>query len=181
VVDEIIEDPAGRKIGGRRETVTVLMSDLRGFTSISEAMDAEDVVQLLNRFLERMTNIIVGYDGMIDEFIGDAILAVFGVPEKKEDDAARAVACALSMQNVLKELNDEMIAEDCPVLEMGIGINTGSVIVGNIGSEVRTKYGIVGTVINRAARIESNTVGGEVLLGEETYRPVRDFVTVHVP
>jgi adenylate cyclase len=181
VVDEIIEKPTGRRIGGRRETVTVLMSDLRGFTSMSEAKNAEELVRLLNRYLDRMSRIILRYDGMIDEFIGDAILAVFGVPEKREDDAGRAVACALSMQNALVELNDEMMAEGYPALEMGIGINTGNVIVGNIGSEARTKYGIVGTVVNRASRIESNTVGGEVLIGEETYRFVRDFITIDAP
>ena len=85
------------------------------------------------------------------------------------------------MQNALQELNDELMAEGYPALEMGIGINTGTVIAGNIGSEVRAKYGIVGTVANRAARIESNTVGGEVLIGEETYRLVRDFVTTDPP
>ena len=181
VVDEIIENPTGRSIGGRMETVTVLMSDLRGFTSMSETRDAGEVVRLLNRYLARMSEIIVSYDRMIDEFIGDAILAVFGVPEKREDDPARAVACALSMQNALRELNDELMAEGYPALEMGIGINTGTVIAGNIGSEVRAKYGIVGAVVNRAARIESNTMGGEVLLGEETYRLVRDFVTTDAP
>jgi class 3 adenylate cyclase len=181
VVDEIIEKPAGRRIGGRAETVTVLMSDLRGFTSMSESRDAEEVVRVLNRYLDRMSRVIVKYDGMIDEFIGDGILAVFGVPEKKEADPARAVACALSMQNALQELNDEMRTEGYPAFEMGIGINTGSVIVGNIGSEVRTKYGIMGAVVNRASRIESNTVGGEVLIGEETYRLVREYVTTDPP
>ncbi len=181
VVDEIIEKPTGRSIGGRKETVTVLMSDLRGFTGLAEAEDAEVLVRLLNRYLERMSEIILGYDGMIDEFIGDAILAVFGVPEKHEDDAQRAIACALTMQNALQELNAEMTAEGYPVLEMGIGINTGNAVVGNIGSEVRAKYGIVGTVVNRASRIESNTVGGDLLIGEETYRLVRDVVTVDAP
>ena len=181
VVDDIIRDPAARSIGGQRRTVTVLMSDLRGFTSMSETMDAEVLVGLLNRYLARMTDIIVRYDGMIDEFIGDAILAVFGLPEKKADDPARAVACALSMQNELRNFNDDMRAEGCPPLEMGIGINSGAVIAGNIGSEVRTKYGIMGPVVNRVARIESNTVGGQVLLGEETYSLVRDVVSTDAP
>ncbi|MBT3257981.1 MAG: hypothetical protein HN366_16220 [Deltaproteobacteria bacterium] len=181
VVDEIIEKPAGRKIGGRRETVTVLMSDLRGFTSMMEERDAEEVVLLLNQYLGRMSEIILGYDGTIDEFIGDGILAVFGVPEKQLDDAARAVACALSMQNALQQLNDEIISEGYPVLEMGIAVNTGSAIVGNIGSRARTKYGIVGVVVNRAARIESNAVGGDVLMGEETYRLVSGSVTTDPP
>ena len=121
------------------------------------------------------------YDGMIDEFIGDAILTVFGVPEKHESDPLRAVACGLAMQNALKELNEELVREGNPILEMGIGINTGSVIVGNIGSEMRTKYGIVGSTINIASRIESNTIGGQVLVGESTYNLVKEKVSVDPP
>jgi class 3 adenylate cyclase len=181
VVDEILESPSGQKIGGHRETVTVLMSDLRGFTALSEDRDPEELVKLLNRYLERMSRVILDYDGLIDEFIGDAILAVFGVPERQNDDPARAVACALAMQNALAELNEEITQEGYPPFEMGIGINTGSVIVGNIGSEVRAKYGIVGPAVNIASRIESNTVGGQVLIGESTYRLVKEFVTADPP
>ena len=157
------------------------MSDLRGFTSLFETKDPEELVLLLNRYLERMSKVLLGYDGMIDEFIGDAILAVFGVPEKRNDDPFRAVACALAMQNSLRELNDEIVKEGYPPLEMGIGINTGSVIVGNIGSEMRIKYGIVGATVNTAARIESNTIGGQVLIGEETYELVKGLVTIETP
>jgi len=181
VVDEILESPNGQEIGGRRKTVTVVMSDLRGFTSLAETRDPEDMVRLLNRYLERMSKVIVEYDGMIDEFIGDAILTVFGVPEERDDDPLRAVACALTMQNALVELNNELTHEGYPELEMGIGINTGSVIVGNIGSEIRAKYGIVGATVNMASRIESNTVGGEVLIGESTYRLVKESVTANPP
>ena len=181
VVDEILELPEGRKIGGRKKTVTILMSDLRGFMSISETRDPEELVRLLNRYLERMSKVILDHDGMIDEFIGDAILVVFGVPESRDDDALRAVACGLSMQNALIDLNKEIALEGYPPLEMGIGINTGTVIVGNIGSEARLKYGIVGAAVNTAARIESNTVGGQVLIGESTYRLVDEFLTTEPP
>lgn len=180
VVDNILESPEGHKIGGRRKTVTILMSDIRGFTSLSETMDPEIMVQLLNRYLERMSKIILEYDGIIDEILGDSILAVFGVPEKHETDPARAVACAIAMQNSLDDLNNEFIREGHPLLEMGIGINTGSVVVGNIGSEVRMKYAVVGSAVNTAARIESNTVGGQVLLGESTYGLVKKMVTCDV-
>jgi class 3 adenylate cyclase len=181
VVDEILESPNGQEIGGHRKTVTIMMSDLRGFTSLSETSDPEDMVRLLNRYLERMSKVIMEYDGMIDEFIGDAILTVFGVPEEHDDDPLRAVACALAMQNTLMELNDEFRLEGYPALEMGIGINTGSVIVGNIGSEIRMKYGIVGATVNMASRIESNTIGGQVLVGESTYNLVKELVTVDPP
>jgi class 3 adenylate cyclase len=176
VVDEILESPDGRKVGGRTETVTVLMSDLRGFTGISESENPEVMVRLLNRYLEKMSQIILKYDGMIDEFIGDAILAVFGVPEPRKDDPMRGVACAIAMQNELRKLNSEIRPDGSPSLEMGIGINTGRVIVGNIGSEMRLKYGIVGTTVNVASRIESNATGGQVLIGEATYQIIKDLV-----
>ncbi len=176
VVDEILESPDGRKIGGARKTVTVLMADLRGFTSLSETRDPAEMVQLLNQYLERMSVIINKYDGIIDEIIGDAILAIFGAPESHGDDPERAVACALEMQNSLITLNNELFGSGYPPLEMGIGINTGNVIVGNIGSELRMKYGIVGAAVNMAARIESNSIGGQVLMGEATYDQVREVV-----
>ena len=181
VVDNILESPEGHKIGGRRKTVTILMSDIRGFTSLSETMDPEVMVQLLNRYLGRMSKIILKYDGIIDEIMGDSILAVFGVPEKQETDPARAVACAIAMQNALDDLNGELTHEGHPLLEMGIGINTGSVVVGNIGSEVRMKYAVVGSAVNTAARIESNTVGGQILLGESTYDLIKETVTCDAP
>lgn len=181
IVDEILDSPEGRRIGGRRRIVTVLMSDLRGFSDLSDSRDPEEMVRILNRYLEAMTRVIERYDGVIDEFIGDAILTVFGIPEEKADDPQRAVACALAMQQTLSDLNREMVSEGLPTLEMGIGINTGPVVVGNLGSETRTKYGIVGAVVNIASRIESNTIGGQVLLSEMTYMAVKRQVTVQPP
>lgn len=181
IVDSILESPEGHKIGGQRKTVTILMSDIRGFTSLSESLEPERIVQLLNRYLERMSKIILDYDGIIDEIIGDSILAVFGVPEKRDTDPQRAVACALAMQNALVDLNNEFTRQGYPLFEMGIGINTGNVIVGNIGSEVRMKYGVVGAAVNTASRIESNTVGGQVMIGETTYHLVKDLVTIEAP
>lgn len=108
VVDEILNSPKGPEIGGTRKTVTILMSDLRGFTSISESRDPEEMVQLLNRYLGKMSRIILKYDGLIDEIIGDAILAVFGAPESHGNDPERAVACAIEMQNCLLDLNREI-------------------------------------------------------------------------
>ena len=181
IVDKILESPEGRQIGGRRQVVTVIMSDLRGFSDLSDTRDPEEMVQILNRYLEAMTQVIDRYDGVIDEFIGDAILTVFGIPEAKSDDPARAVACALAMQQALADLNRDLLDDGLPPLEMGIGINTGPVVVGNLGSETRTKYGIVGAVVNIASRIESNTVGGQVLLGEATYAQVGDRVEAQPP
>ncbi len=181
VVDEILKSPDGLKVGGSKETVTILMADLRGFTGISEQRAPEEMVELLNGYLKEMSKVILSFDGIIDEFIGDAILAIFGVPHGKEDHAARAVACALSMQKALERLNTGMGEKGFPLLEMGIGVNTGEVIVGNIGSEIRMKYGVVGPAVNIAGRIESNTTGGQVLIGESTYDAVKDMVEVEGP
>jgi adenylate cyclase len=181
VVEEILSSTRGRQIGGTRKTVTVLMADLRGFTTLSESRDPEEMVQLLNRYLKRMSAIILAYDGIIDEIIGDAILAVFGALEPHENDPERAIACALGMQNCLVRLNEEITAEGYPALEMGIGINTGSVIVGNIGSELRMKYGIVGDAVNRVARIEANSIGGQVLIGESTCKAVHALLKTDPP
>jgi hypothetical protein len=139
------------------------------------------MVRILNRYLEAMTRVIERFDGVIDEFVGDAILAVFGIPEEKPDDPARAVACALAMQQTLADLNRELVRDGLPPLEMGIGINTGPVVVGNLGSEARTKYGIVGAVVNIASRIESNTIGGQVLVGEATFDQLKDMVSAAPP
>ena len=181
VVDEILASPEGRKIGGRRATVTILMADLRGFTSLAETHDPEKILALLNRFFGAMAKIIYAYDGMIDEFLGDGILTIFGVPERHDDDPSRAVACALEMQNALNQLNGEIRGAGFPELKMGIGINTGKVIVGNIGSEIRSKYGIVGMPVNTASRIESITIGGQVLIGEATYALLRPHLSVEKP
>ena len=181
VVDEILESPQGRKIGGRRETATVLMSDLRGFTGLSENREPEDLVRLLNRYLDQMSEVIHGYDGIIDDFIGDAILVIFGALKKHDDDPARAVACAIAMQKALQGFNHETIHEGEPPFEMGIGIETGSVIMGNIGSDTRMKYSVIGTTVNVASRLESQTTGGQVVIGENTYSLVKDLVQTDPP
>jgi class 3 adenylate cyclase len=178
VVDTLLGSPDGLKLGGDRREITLLVSDLRGFTSLAGRLAPEEVIRILNRYLERVVEILTSYRATVDEFQGDGILAFFGAPLAAPDDAARAVACAIDMQRALVEVNVEQRRLGLPELEMGIGINTGEVIVGNIGSEKRTKYGAVGAAINLAYRIESQTVGGQVLLGPRTYEIVRDLVEI---
>jgi len=178
VVDTLLGSPDGLKLGGDRREITLLVSDLRGFTSLAGRLAPEEVIRILNRYLERVVEILTRYRATVDEFQGDGILAFFGAPIAAADDAERAVACAIEMQRALVALNVEQRRLGLPELEMGIGINTGEVIVGNIGSEQRTKYGAVGAAINLAYRIESQTIGGQVLLGPRTYELVRDLVDV---
>lgn len=168
VVQQLLDSPDGLKLGGQRDFVTIMMTDLRGFTSMCGSMEPENVVKLLNHYLEGMTRIITKYGGTIDEFIGDAILVVFGAPVSLEQEELRAVACAIEMLNAMPEVNKWNKANGLPEVEMGIGIHSGEVVLGNIGSELRAKYGIVGATINLTSRVESFTVGGQVLLSEAT-------------
>lgn len=176
VVATLLSKPDALKLGGDKRKVTILMSDLRGFSIISEHLPPEQVVEVLNIYLGRMADIISKHNGTIDEFIGDAILVIFGGLITRDDDAARAVACAVEMQNAMQDVNKTLIKNGLPAIEMGIGINTGEVVVGNIGSQTRTKYGVVGSHVNLTARIESYTVGGQVLISDGTRQELGELV-----
>ncbi|MBW4537779.1 MAG: adenylate/guanylate cyclase domain-containing protein [Myxacorys chilensis ATA2-1-KO14] len=168
IVVNLLETPEGLKLGGDRRNITILTSDLRGFTALSERLSPEQVIQILNLYLEHMADVINHYEGTIDEFMGDGILVLFGAPIAKENDALRAIACACAMQLAMGAVNERLKSFDVPPLEMGIGIHTGEVVVGNIGSEKRTKYGIVGSPVNLTYRIESYTQGGQILVSQQT-------------
>ncbi len=168
IVTDILERPEGLELGGDLRRVTILMSDIRGFTTISEQLEPRQVVTMLNRYLGAMTDIILAYQGTIDEFIGDAILAVFGAPQRRDDDADRAVQCALEMQAAMAEVNRANHEDGLPELHTAIALNTGDVIAGNIGSERRSKYGFVGHPMNVTSRIEDHASGGEILAADST-------------
>lgn len=176
VVSAVLESPAGLEVGGEKRKITMMMTDLRGFTSLSERLPPERVVAILNRYLTTMVGIIKQYHGTIDEFIGDAIFVLFGAPIWQEDDAERAVACAVAMQQAMASINEQSRQEDLPEIEMGIGIHTGQVVVGNIGSSDRLKYGVVGNHVNVTSRIQSFTVGGQILISEATRQATGDIV-----
>ncbi|GAB4228024.1 MAG: hypothetical protein Kow00121_56830 [Elainellaceae cyanobacterium] len=178
VVGNLLDRPEGLKLGGERRKITILTSDLRGFSSLSERLPPEEVIRILNLYLEQMADVINQYQGTIDEFMGDGILVLFGAPTAREDDAMRAIACACAMQLAMGAVNETMKSMRLPQLQMGIGINTGEVVVGNIGSEKRTKYGIVGSPVNLTYRIESYTQGGQVLISEETFREAGSNVRI---
>lgn len=168
IVTDILERPEGLELGGDLREVTIMMSDIRGFTSLSEHLAPAEVVAMLNRYLGTMTDIIMAHNGTIDEFIGDAILTVFGAPQRRDDDADRAVRCALAMQAAMEGINADNQAAGLPALATGIALNTGAVIAGNIGSERRSKYGFVGHPMNVTSRIEDHCEGGEILISDST-------------
>ncbi len=172
VVASLLDSPTGLQLGGEKRKITMMMSDLRGFTSLSERLAPERVVPLLNRYLATMVTIIKQYGGTIDEFIGDAIFVLFGAPIWQEDDAQRAVACAVAMQLAMAAVNTQNRQDGLPEVEMGIGVHTGEVVVGNIGSPERMKYGVVGSHVNLTSRIQSFTLGGQILISKPTRKEV---------
>src|SRR5512136_864122 len=141
VATSILQSPEGLELGGEEREVTILMSDLRGFTALAARLTPHEVIEFLNLYLEAMVDVISRYEGTIDEIIGDAILVIFGAPVASQDHAAKAVACGLAMQLAMTEVNERLATKGAAELQMGIGIHTGRVIVGNIGSLRRTKYG----------------------------------------
>ncbi|MHB8066754.1 MAG: adenylate/guanylate cyclase domain-containing protein [Desulfobaccales bacterium] len=178
VVQKLLESKDALKIGGETLEVTILMSDIRGFTALCAGMDPKQVIIFLNRYLGKMIEILSDNQAVIDEIIGDGILAFFGAPVPLADHPSRAVACALKMQAAMDEINALNAADGLPHLEIGIGINTGAVVVGNIGSERRAKYSVVGAHVNLTSRIESYALGDQVLIGASTYQWVKDQVEV---
>jgi len=166
VMDSIIEDPSALELGGERREVTIMMTDLRGFTALSERLEPEQVVQMLNSYFEVMLELVLKYNGTINEIIGDALLVVFGAPQEMPDRAQRAIACAIEMQNAMSKVNEQNCEQGLPELEMGISLNETEVIVGNIGTSKRSKYAVVGSGVNMTSRIESYTVGGQILISE---------------
>lgn len=164
------------QLGGEMLRVTILFSDIRSFTTISERMNAKELVSLLNEYFTEMVTIIMAEDGVVDKYIGDAIMAVFGAPVPKADDAVRAVRAAVRMRKALAELNVRLTARGAPALETGIGIHTGDVVAGNIGSEARMEYTVIGDAVNLASRLETSTkeLHAPVVISEDTYALVKD-------
>jgi adenylate cyclase len=180
IVDQIIADPAGLKLGGERRTITILFSDLAGFTSLSEVMDPQALVSLLNEYLDDMSDIVFEEGGTLDKYIGDAIMAFYGAPTFEPDHALRACRTVLRMQQRLKELNVAWKEKGLPSLKMRIGVNTGTPVVGNIGGQRRFDYTALGDPVNLAARLEPacKTYGISIMVAEETRRAAGDGIQV---
>lgn len=167
VVEMVAANPDIR-LGGVNQEVTVMFADIRGFTTMSEAMEPGRVVEILNEYFTRVTDVIFDNGGTLDKYIGDAVMAVFGAPISKGNDAAAAVNSAIQIQRLLIELNRDAAAREWPELRVGIGINTGNAIAGNIGSPRRLDYTVVGDAVNTAQRLMTNAAGGQILISEST-------------
>src|SRR5216683_7394168 len=173
VVKQMLENPESFKLGGVNQTITVLFADIRGFTRISEHAPPEKIVQLLNRYFSAMTDIIFVHGGTLDKYLGDGLMALFGAPTTTPEDASNALNAAVAMQRRILGINQELQAEGFPAIGVGIGLHTGEVIVGYIGSERRSEYTAIGDTVNTSSRLESNARGGEILLSDATAKAAR--------
>ena len=178
IADYVLSTPEGEKQGGTSREVSILMSDLRGFTAMSTKLPSEDLITTLNHYFEIMASVIRYFRGTVIEFLGDGIFVVFGAPLEIQDHAAAAVACAIDMQNAMEEVNAWNREHGYPDLEMGIAVNSGTAVVGNIGSEQKMKYGCMGETVNLAGRLETFCLGGEICISEATRRLLREKVVI---
>ncbi|MEW6557842.1 MAG: adenylate/guanylate cyclase domain-containing protein [Elusimicrobiota bacterium] len=176
LVEEIIGGKKIPTLGGTKTKATVLFTDIRNFTTLSEGLDTDDILALLNKHFSAMTDILFKYDGTLDKYIGDGLMAVFGVPFCKEDDALRAVKCAIEMQNTIIRTNEIARERGEIIIGVGIGINTGEVTAGNMGSPERMEYTVIGDTVNTSSRIVSRAASGQILINETTYREVKDLI-----
>ena len=181
VTESLIENPSAIELAGRRnkrKEVTILMTDLRGFTALSERLEPEQVVNMLNTYFEVMVEVALKHNGTIIEITGDSLLVIFGAPSEMPDRVERAIACAIEMQNSISKVNDMNRSADLPELEMGIGINETEVILGSVGSSKRSKYAVVGSGVNMTSRIESYSVGGQILVSESVKKKLGDMLRI---
>ena len=176
VVNEVLKNPDKLKLGGDMKELTVLFSDIRGFTTISEGLSPEEVHRLINEYLTAMTNIVFKHGGTLDKYMGDALMAIYGAPVDQPDHARKACDTALEMMEGLKELNARWAEAGKPVLDIGIGINTGMMMVGNMGSEQRFEYTVLGDAVNLGSRLEgaNKSYMTHILISEFTYGKVKD-------
>ncbi len=180
VMKSVVQNIDSIKLGGKRAEVTVLFADIRGFTSISEQLSAVEVTNILNEYFSELVPVIEEYHGVLNKFMGDAILAIFGEPIQDEKHPVNAVFCANKMLKKVKALQEKWLLEGKPKIEIGIGISTGEVFIGNIGSETRLEYTVIGDTVNTASRIENynKVYRTNFLISEETYLRVQKYVDV---
>ncbi len=179
IARELMRRPEASRLGGEKREVAILMSDLRDFTPLSETLSPDVTISMLNRYFSRIIETIQKHQGIIVDFFGDALLVFFDPLEGPVVPIIeRSIGCALEMQRVMEVFNAENRAEGLPELKMGIGVNAGEVVVGNIGSETRAKYGIVGSAVNVTQRIQSEAEGGEVVISQSVYSAAQDQLTI---
>ena len=170
IVEKILANPDQVHLGGDSQNATIVFTDVRGFTRMSEKMEPQAIVELLNEYFTEMTDLIFENGGTLDKYMGDGIMALFGAPITRVDDVARAVKTTMEMQRALARLNRQWEARGQPVMRAGMGVNTGPVTAGNIGSSKRMDYTVIGDAVNLASRLCANAAGGQILISESTFQ-----------
>lgn len=173
IVESLMRADGNNLLQDRRAEVTILFADIRSFTAMAESLPPESVVAILNGYFEAMTAVVFAYDGILDKFVGDELMAVFGLAGSEDYGATAAVNAALAMQKTMQMLIADFRKRALPDFEVGIGINTGEVLVANVGSKNRKDYTVIGDVVNVASRLEQKAQGGTIVIGEGTYRHCR--------
>lgn len=179
IVNELVKNPEMARLGGERKEVTILFADIKGFTSFSERHEPEEVVAILNEYLKTMTDVVFRWDGTLDKFVGDAVMVFWGAPTEQGNHAELAVRCALDMMNKLKKLRQKWISEGREPIDIGIGVNTGEVVVGNMGAEgKKMDYTVVGDHVNLGARAEGLTrhYDSHIIITEFTYARLKEVL-----
>lgn len=178
VMESILSDPSKLRLGGQRQNLTVLFSDIRGFTTISEALKPEEVVELLNEYLSKMVEVVFRHDGTLDKFIGDAVMVFWGAPVPMNDHPKKAVLCAIDMIEELRKLQEKWKAEGKAIIDIGIGVNTGDMVVGNMGSKDKMEYTVIGDNVNLGSRLEglNKQYKTHIIISDATYQNVKDIV-----
>lgn len=180
VMENVVKNIDNISLGGKRTDVTVLFADIRNFTSLSETMDADSTTKILNEYFSALVPIIEKHNGILNKFMGDAILAIFGEPKKTTNHALDAVKCADKMLKKVKHLQEKWLDEGKPKIQIGIGISSGDAFIGNIGSKERFEYTVIGDTVNTASRIENynKVYKTNFLISEETYKRVKSNIDV---
>jgi adenylate cyclase len=179
IVDEILKDPENIQLGGRKQRMSVFFSDVRGFTTISEKLDPQVLSSVLNEYLTPMTNIVFENKGTLDKYMGDAVMAFFGAPIFFQDHAKYACRCAIQSIVKLKEIQEQFKARNLPTIDIGIGVNTGDMSVGNMGSDTVRSYTVMGDAVNLGSRLEgiNKEYGTRIIISEFTHEDVKDSFT----
>jgi class 3 adenylate cyclase len=174
LADKLLGDPENTKLqlGGEHRYVSILFTDIRGFTSMAEKLDPKGVISFLNEYFSLMVDIVFENGGFIDKFIGDAMMVIYGVPVKADDDAVRCIRTAIKMRDAMRQFNERRVKNGLLPVHTGIGINSGTVVAGNVGSQYRMNYTVVGDAVNLAARLVPLSREENIIISEETFRLV---------
>jgi adenylate cyclase len=173
VAAQIVQQEGAVQLGGAKRPVVIFFSDIRGFTPMSETMSPDDVANLLTEYFTEMVEIVFEHSGSLDKFMGDAIMALWGAPIAHEDDADRAMKCALDQLAALEKMNVKWKEKGRPDIKIGVGINFGEVFAGNFGSDRRLEYTVIGDAVNTASRLCSNAGLNEILISEAFYKALK--------